>query len=76
LTETSLCFASAAAFLTSAVAGVADGQNAGDPLYKNMAGNFETSAAYKTACDLACKGQALAGEGWFRLSRQAHDAIN
>jgi malate synthase len=56
LTETSLCFASAAAFLTSAVTGAVDDQNAGDALYKNMAGHFETSAAHKAACDLVFKG--------------------
>ncbi len=38
------------------MAGVVDQQNAGDKLYKNMAGNFATSAAYKAATDLVFKG--------------------
>jgi malate synthase len=39
------------------MAKVVDGQNAGDPLYKKMAGNFKTSAAYQAALDLVFKGK-------------------
>ncbi|MFZ9671065.1 MAG: malate synthase G, partial [Burkholderiaceae bacterium] len=39
------------------MAAVVDGQNAGDPLYKKMSGNFATSMAYQAACDLVYKGK-------------------